>query len=111
MWIIIISLLMFSGPALSAPVLSDCGMSPVLAGIAEGRPATDISGNITTGGGDPETCILTFEVPDRRRFCVVRWNPATPYIRGMYVVDRDKITMTQPPRSRASIFYVCREVP
>lgn len=107
--IIAIVFLMFSGPALSAPVLSDCGTSPALAGIAGGRPATDISGNITTGDGDPETCILTFEVP-MRRFCVVRWNPATPYIRGMYVVDRDKITMTQPPRSRVSIFYVCREV-
>jgi hypothetical protein len=109
--IFIVFLLLSASAASAAPSLVECGEGAVLSGPRVGSPPSDDAGIITTGTGDPSSCVLMFEQV-RPRVCAVRWKVQVPYMpQGATIVTPESIIMEQTPRSNASISYACLTPP
>lgn len=104
-------LLLLANVAAAAPSLVECGEGAVLSGPRAGSAPSDDAGIITTGTGDPSSCVLMFEQV-RPRVCAVRWKVQVPYMpQGSTIVTPENIIMEQKPRSNASISYACLTPP
>ncbi len=84
----------------SPPTPSSCGTSPTVAG-------SDGAGEITTGTGNPTSCVITFAVAyTTTPVCVVRDRTALSTLVS-YVLSATAITMTTSAASSQKIDYIC----